>query len=89
MAHTISGFPFTVGRAVAPGGAPGEHRVDGNIAPGDTLLAVIHVSADLATADVITEEFSVTDYGVIDNDGGTDTSGDWLVVVWAKPEEAS
>jgi len=89
MARVISGLPFTVGRAVAPGGAAGEHKVDGNIAPGDTLLAVLQVSDDLQTVDDLTSEFSITDYGVIDNDGGTDTTGDFLVVVYAKAEEDS
>lgn len=89
MASVISGLPFTVGRAVAPGGAAGEHKVDGNIAPGDTLLAVLQVSDDLQTVDDLTSEFSITDYGVIDNDGGTDTTGDFLVVVYAKAEEDS
>lgn len=89
MARVISGLPFTVGRAVAPGGAAGEHRIDGNIAPGDTLLAVLQVSDDLQTVDDLTSEFSITDYGVIDNDGGTDTTGDFLVVVYAKPGKES
>ena len=89
MARVISGLPFTVGRAVAPGGPAGEHRIDGNIAPGDTLLAVLQVSDDLQTVDDLTSEFSITDYGVIDNDGGTDTTGDFLVVVYAKAEEDS
>lgn len=89
MASVISGLPFTVGRAVAPGSAAGEHKVDGNIAPGDTLLAVLQVSDDLQTVDDLTSEFSITDYGVIDNDGGTDTTGDFLVVVYAKAEEDS
>src|SRR5690606_17735588 len=47
MARVISGLSMTVGRAVAPGGPAGEHRIDGNIAPGDTLLAVLQVSPDL------------------------------------------
>lgn len=89
MASVISGLSATVGRAVAPGGAAGEHKVDGNIAPGDTLLAVLQVSDDLQTVGDLTSEFSITDYGVIDNTGGTDTTGMFLVVLYAKPEEAS
>ena len=89
MARVISGLSMTVGRAVAPGGPAGEHRIDGNIAPGDTLLAVLQVSADLLTVVDLTGEFSVTDHGVVDNTGGTDTTGMFLVVLYAKPEEAS
>lgn len=89
MARVISGLSMTVGRAVAPGGPAGEHRIDGNIAPGDTLLAVLQVSPDLQTREDLTDEFEIVDHGVIDNDGGTDTTGDFLVVVYAKPEEAS
>lgn len=89
MARVISGLPFTVGRAVAPGGAAGAHKVDGNIAPGDTLLSVRRVSADLETNSDLTAEFSITNYGVISNAGGTATTGDFLVVTYAKTPEAS
>lgn len=89
MARVISGPPFTVGRTIAPGGAAGAHKVDGNVAPGDTLLSVLHISADLSTKDDLTAEFSITDYGVIDNAGGTATTGDFLVVVYAKTPETS
>jgi len=89
MARTISGLPFTVGRAVAPGGEAGAHTVDGNIAPGDTLLSVLHISADLATNADLTTEFTITDHGEIDNDGGADTTGDFLVVLYAKTPETS
>lgn len=89
MASVISGLSATVGRAVAPGGPAGEHRIDGNTAPGDTLLAVLQVSADLQSRTDLTDEFEIVDYGVIDNDGGTDTTGDFLVVVYAKPGKES
>ena len=71
------------------GGSAGAHAVTG-ILKGDELVSVLHFtpggSATLAT---LTSEFiACTDDGIvrldgyIDNTGGTDTSGDTLVVTW-------
>jgi hypothetical protein len=86
MALSPGGFTRKVGRAVIPGGAAGAHTVPGHLAPGDTLIAVQHVSDDLVTNTDLVGEFSITagTEGVIDNTGGTDTTGDALIVVWVK-----
>ncbi|MFW6079538.1 MAG: hypothetical protein ACODAE_07955 [Gemmatimonadota bacterium] len=77
-----------VATTVIPGGAAGAHRIDGDLdASGDTLISVRHVSDDLETNDDLTGEFSVTGHNEITNDT-TDTSGDFLVVTYAKAEDA-
>lgn len=68
-----------------PGGAAGAHSLDGGLHPDDTLLSVRHVSADLTTTNAdLTAEFSISGLNTIDNSAGTDTSGDFLVVTYAK-----
>lgn len=66
------------------GGAAGDHTVTG-IAVGDEIAAVLHFStaASIATLDNdIGSEFSITADDTINNDGGTATSSDRLLVVW-------
>jgi hypothetical protein len=85
---TISGFSRAVGCDLIPGGPVGEHRVSGNIVPGDTLLSVEHISEGSPPTRVDrTAEFSIsaTDAGVIENDT-TNTTGGFLHVLWAKAE---
>lgn len=85
---TLNGFSVPVGCAFVPGGVAGEHQLPGNIAPGDTLLAVQHVADGTPpTATDITAECSIsaTKGGVIENTT-TDTTGDYLHVLWAKAE---
>jgi len=62
--------------------------VPGGIVDGDTLLAVLHVTdGPPAVAADLTAEFSITvgAAGSVTNTT-TDTSGDFLLVVWAKAE---
>lgn len=85
MAVTLRGLPRMVAVCVIPGGAAGAHVIDGDLdASGDVLLSVRHVSADFVTNDDLTAEFSVTAYNTIDNTAGTATTGDYLVVTYAK-----
>lgn len=68
-----------------PGDVAGAHTVDGGLHPDDTLLSVRHVSADLTTTNAdLTAEFSISALNTIDNSAGTDTTGDFLVVTYAK-----
>lgn len=71
---TISGFSSTR----IDGGAAGTHTVTG-IVTTDYLVAVIHVN----TGNVYTSEFTISGANEIDNTGGTDTTGDFLIVIWA------
>lgn len=85
---TMTGFSVPVGCALVPGGAIGEHEVPGNIAPGDTLLSVEHITDDSPPTRVDrTAEFTISaaKAGVIENTT-TDTTGDFLHVTWAKAE---
>lgn len=85
---TISGFPKPIGCTMIPGGPIGEHIVQGNIRPGDTLLSVEHVTFGTPPTRVDrTAEFSIhaTKGGVIVNTT-TVTTGQWLHVLWAKAE---
>jgi len=86
---TISGFSKAVGCALIPGGPVGEHQVPGAIGDGDTLLSVEHITdgAPPTRAD-ITSEFSITagKGGSITNTT-TDTTGDFLHVLWAEKED--
>lgn len=83
MAVTISGFTRVVQSAVVPGGAAGAHSVPGNLDASDTLLSVKHVSNDLVTNAELLSEFSISGTGEVTNTT-TNTTGDFLVVVWAK-----
>ncbi len=80
----VSGWSRPIGKAVISGGAAGAHTLPGAIGSGDNLIAVHHVSADLVTNTDLTSEFSITSANTIDNTGGTNTTGNFLVVVWAE-----
>lgn len=75
----ISGrfVPTTFTRAVITGGTAGALTVSG-ILTTDILLAVI----DLTSEADLTSEFSITATDTIDNSGGTNTTGDNLLVLW-------
>lgn len=64
--------------ATIAGGAAGDHTVTG-ITVYDRLLAVVDVSA--AGANLV-GEFSITAADTINNDGGTDTTGAVLLIIW-------
>lgn len=86
MAVTLEGYSRTVAVAVTPGGAAGAHTITGDLdASGDVLISVVSDDgADPGTRANLTAEFSVTGYNEIDNALGTDTTGDWLIVTYAK-----
>jgi anti-sigma-K factor RskA len=72
--------------AVVAGAAAGNVAVQ-NIVSGDRLDEVLEYVID--TADIVdlvdlTSEFSIAANGVINNDGGTDTTNNKLVVRWTK-----
>ena len=62
------------------GGSAGDHTV-ADIKVGDQLISVMHHSAASLAAD-LTGEFTISADGVINNDSGTDTSSDFLIVAW-------
>lgn len=66
--------------ALIAGGAAGAHTVTG-IDTSDQLVAVLHNTAGVL-AD-LTDEFTVSDADEIDNTGGTDTTGDQLLVFYS------
>lgn len=72
-----------VGKLIS-GGLAGNHTVTG-IAPGDSLISVLQF--DISTGDVIdiadlTSEFTITAENTINNNNGTDTTGDKLYVLY-------
>jgi hypothetical protein len=68
---------------IIAGGAAGNHTVTG-IRVGDTLVCVLFVDFTDAseTGSDITSEFTITGDDTINNAGGTDTTGGFLVVVY-------
>jgi len=85
---TISGFSRTVGCCLIPGGPIGEHVIQGDLRPGDTLLSVEHVTDGAPPTRVDrTAEFSITagKHNTIQNTT-TITTGGFLHVLWAKAE---
>ena len=70
-----------VGFAGITGGVAGNHTV-AKIKLNDHLVSVIEVTTGTAALVDRTAEFSITADGVINNTGGTDTSGDGLLVFW-------
>ena len=85
---TITGLSVAIGSALIPGGAIGEHAVPGDLEPGDTLLAVTHITDGAPPVPTnLTAEFAITagKGATIENDT-TDTTGDFLFDVWAKPQ---
>ena len=65
------------------GGAAGNHTITG-IKEGDVLKAVLPV--DSASVNLV-HQFEITADDTINNEGGDDTTGDILLVVWIAREE--
>lgn len=88
MGVTLSGFPRPIATAIVPGGAAGNHKVVGDLRAGDSLISVRHVSADLVTNADLTAQFTIpaASNATINNAAGTDTTGNFLIVTWAKAE---
>ena len=66
------------------GGAAGAHAVAG-IAVGDTIWSVIYAvgaAVDVTDCQDLTDEFTVTGAGQVDNTGGTNTAGGRLLFCW-------
>lgn len=81
--QTADGWLYPISSTVVAGGSAGDHTIPG-IKYGDVLISVRHVSADLSTTHVdLTSEFSVTSANLINNGGGTDTTGAYLAATWA------
>jgi hypothetical protein len=92
-AAVLIGAGFGVGQANLPsgflnvslvaGGAAGNITVTG-IAVGDELVSVLQftTAASIATLANRTSEYSVTAPNVINNTGGTASTGDQLLVIW-------
>ena len=72
--------------AVIAGGAAGDHTVTG-ITTSDNLISVIRFDLDATAANIdvddLTSEFSISAADTINNDSGTATTGDKLLVVYA------
>lgn len=85
---TISGFPRAIQSAVIPGGPAGDHSVPGALNAGDDLISVRHISSDLVTNADLTAEFSIVagTSNTINNDAGTTTADDFLIVTWAEAQ---
>lgn len=66
-----------IGETVIAGGAAGDLTVAA-IRKGDNLVSVINLTDGTDE----TDEFTITDDGVINNTGGTATTGDVLKVLW-------
>lgn len=83
MAITVSGYDRTVAVAVIPGAAAGAHTIPGDLdAANDELVSVVEDAAGTLTDR--SAEFSITGHNTIDNTAGTDTTGDFLIVTYAK-----
>lgn len=71
--------------AVIAGSAAGNLTVTG-IAVGDYLVGVIRLNRDATAANIdlsaITSEFTISAANTINNAGGTNTTGDALLVLW-------
>lgn len=67
------------------GGAAGDHVVTG-ISPFDRIVSVIRLNRDATAANIdisaITGEFTISDDDEINNTGGTNTTGDSLLVTY-------
>ncbi len=85
---TQSGFSKAIGCEIIPGGPVGEHRLQGNLRPGDTLLSVEHITDGAPPTRVDrTAEFSIVagKHATLINTT-TNTTGGFLHVLWAKAE---
>jgi hypothetical protein len=71
--------------AVIEGGAAGDHTVTG-IWPGDELIAVVRLIRNATAANIniadLQAEFTISAGNTINNTGGTDTTGDSLLVLY-------
>lgn len=67
--------------AIIAGGAAGDHTVTG-IATGDALVYVYEQDGTSGLLTDLTSEFSVSAADTISNAGGTDTTGDYLVILY-------
>lgn len=65
---------------IATGNTPGDITVNG-ILPGDRLDSVLRFTTG-ALISVLTFEFTIIDESLINNTGGTDTTGSTLLVTW-------
>lgn len=74
----ITNLPMKV--TLIAGGAAGDHTVAG-ITTRDQLISVIHNTSG-ALVD-LTSEFTISDDDTINNDDGTATTSDQLLVFWA------
>lgn len=64
------------------GGAAGDHEVDG-ITTRDALKSVVYVSFDDSLeVETLTDEFSISEDGIINNTGGTVTTGGFLIILY-------
>ncbi len=85
MSLAISGFTRIVAVSVVPGAVAGDITVEGDLdGTGDTLVSVRHVSGDLVTNADRTAEFSITGHNLINNDAGTSSAGDFLIITFLK-----
>jgi len=87
--ENLSGLGRNIATAVIPGGAVGDHVIQGDLKPGDDLISVRHVSADLTTTNAdLTSEFSIK-AGVANTltNTTTNTSGDFLIVNYSPATE--
>jgi hypothetical protein len=77
-----------VRQAVIDGGAAGALVLTGVLAT-DRLISVARLNRDATAANVdlddLTAEFSISDDDEITNAGGTNTTGDALLVTWSTP----
>jgi hypothetical protein len=90
--RAITATASSLKQAVISGGAAGAHTVTG-IAASDRLVSVVRLDVEVDTgtsasgnkvqaASALTSEFAVSAANTIDNTGGTNTTGDLLLVTW-------
>ena len=80
-------FPNGVNRfsAVAVGGAAGAHTFVGGPKEGDTIVQVFALELDNGAPDDVhdlTDEFEIGAENTVTNEGGTDTTGMFLMMVY-------
>lgn len=87
-AVTITAAQAGAGTSVTAiaGGSAGNHTVTG-ITTSDALISVVRLNRDATAANIdlstITSEFTITAANTINNAGGTDTTGDTLLITYA------
>lgn len=78
----IHNAPNTIVRkAIINGGAAGPHTVTG-ITVADALVCVWEQNGTSGLLTDLSSEFTITATDTINNDGGTSTAGDKLIVEW-------